>query len=76
MVRPASTSQALARYPQQAGAAASFSTTLLFAGGGLAGTLVASAEHLLPMSLGILFLSSALSGCLLLMLKANSMQHC
>lgn len=77
MVRPASTSQALARYPQQAGAAASLSTTLLFAGGRLAGTLVASAEHLLPMSLGILFLSSALSGCLLLMcLKVDSTQHC
>ncbi|GLO13135.1 hypothetical protein PPUJ20028_17160 [Pseudomonas putida] len=77
MVRPAAASQALARYPQQAGAAASLNTTLLFAGGGLSGTLIASAEHLLPMSLGVLFLSCALSGYLLLIcLKGNSMQHC
>ncbi|WP_060493226.1 Bcr/CflA family efflux MFS transporter [Pseudomonas sp. NBRC 111140] len=77
MVRPVTTTQALARYPQQAGAAASLNTTLLFAGGGFAGTLVASAEHLLPMSLGILFLSSAISGFLLLAcLRGNSFQHC
>lgn len=77
MVRPAAATQALGRYPHQAGAAASLNTTLLFAGGGFAGTLIASAEHLLPMSLGILFLSSALGGFLLLMcLKGNSMQHC
>ncbi|WP_060514010.1 Bcr/CflA family efflux MFS transporter [Pseudomonas sp. NBRC 111132] len=77
MVRPVTTTQALARYPQQAGAAASLNTTLLFAGGGFAGTLVASAEHLLPMTLGILFLSSAISGFLLLAcLRDNSFQHC
>lgn len=77
LVRPAAATQALGRYPQQAGAAASLNTTLLFAGGGFAGTLIASAEHLLPMSLGILFMSSALCGCLLLMgLKGNGMEHC
>ncbi|MFJ4384089.1 Bcr/CflA family efflux MFS transporter [Pseudomonas sp. NPDC089408] len=77
LVRPAAATQALARYPQQAGAAASLNTTLLFAGGGLAGTLIATTEHLLPMSLGVLFLSSALGGFLLLMcLKGNRMQHC
>lgn len=77
MVRSAAATQALGRYPQQAGAAASLNTTVLFAGGGFAGTLIASAEHLLPMSLGILFMSSALGGCLLRMcLKGNSMQQC
>ncbi len=77
MVRPAAATQALARYPQQAGAAASLNTTVLFAGGGFAGTLIASAEHLLPLSLGILLLGSAISGFLLLTcLKGNSLQHC
>jgi DHA1 family bicyclomycin/chloramphenicol resistance-like MFS transporter len=77
LVRPAAATQALARYTQQAGAAASLNTTMLFAGGGFAGTLIASAEHLLPLSLGILFLSSALGGFLLLTrLKGNTMQHC
>lgn len=77
MVRPAAATQALARYPQQAGAAASLNTTVLFAGGGFAGTLIASAEHLLPLSLGVLFLGSAISGFLLLTcLKGNSLQHC
>lgn len=77
MVRPAAATQALARYPQQAGAAASLNSTLLFAGGGFAGTLITTAEHLLPISLGILFLSCALSGFLLLTcLKGSSMQHC
>ena len=77
LVRPAAATQALARYPQQAGAAASLNTTVLFAGGGFAGTVIASAEQLLPLSLGILFLSSALGGFLLLTrLKGNTMQHC
>ncbi|MNM81534.1 Inner membrane transport protein YdhC [compost metagenome] len=66
LVRPAATTQALARYPQQAGAAASLSTTLLFASGGLAGSLVAGVESALPMSLGLLFLSASLCGWLLL----------
>lgn len=77
LVRPAAATQALARYPQQAGAAASLNTTVLFAGGGFASTVIASAEQLLPLSLGILFLSSALGGFLLLTrLKGNSLQHC
>ncbi|EKT4559446.1 MFS transporter [Pseudomonas putida] len=77
LVRPTAATQALARYPQQAGAAASLNTTVLFAGGGFAGTVIASAEQLLPLSLGILFLSSALGGFLLLTrLKGNSLQHC
>ena len=66
LVRPAATTQALARYPQQAGAAASLNTTLLFAGGGLAGSLVASVESALPMSLGLLFVGVSLCGWLLL----------
>lgn len=66
LVRPAATTQALARYPQQAGAAASLNTTLLFAGGGLAGSLVAGVESALPMSLGLLFLGASLCGWLLL----------
>lgn len=66
LVRPAATTQALARYPQQAGAAASLNTTLLFAGGGLAGSLVAGVESELPMSLGLLFLGVSLCGWLLL----------
>ncbi|MGN8251799.1 MFS transporter [Pseudomonas sp. SMV7] len=66
LVRPAATTQALARYPQQAGAAASLNTTLLFAGGGLAGSLVASVESALPMSLGLLFVAVSLCGWLLL----------
>jgi len=77
LVRPAATTQALARYPQQAGAAASLNTTLLFAGGGLAGSLVAGAESVLPMSLGFLFFSSSLCGWLLLVcIKNNGMQRC
>ncbi|MGV5526563.1 Bcr/CflA family efflux MFS transporter [Pseudomonas sp. XP1] len=66
LVRPAATTQALARYPQQAGAAASLNTTLLFAGGGLAGSLIAGVESALPMSLGLLFLGASLCGWLLL----------
>ncbi len=66
LVRPAATTQALARYPQQAGAAASLNTTLLLAGGGLAGSLVAGIEGALPMSLGLLFLGAGLCGWLLL----------
>nr|WP_243434122.1 MFS transporter [Pseudomonas sp. 43(2021)] len=66
LVRPAATTQALARYPHQAGAAASLNTTLLFAGGGLAGSLVAGVESELPMSLGLLFLGVSLCGWLLL----------
>lgn len=66
LVRPAATTQALARYPQQAGAAASLNTTLLFAGGGLAGSLVASVESVLPMGLGLLFVGVSLCGWLLL----------
>ena len=66
LVRPAATTQALARYPHQAGAAASLNTTLLFVGGGLAGSLVAGVESELPMSLGLLFLGVSLCGWLLL----------
>ncbi|MEN5038220.1 MFS transporter [Pseudomonas sp. TWI929] len=77
LVRPAATTQALGRYPQQAGAAASLNTTWLFAGGGLAGSLVAGVESALPMSLGLLFLSASLCGWLLLAcIKDNEMQHC
>ncbi|MGY4526645.1 Bcr/CflA family efflux MFS transporter [Pseudomonas sp. TE21394] len=66
LVRPAATTQALARYPHQAGAAASLNTTLLFAGGGLAGSLAAGVESALPMSLGLFFLGASLCGWLLL----------
>ncbi|GLO44320.1 Bcr/CflA family drug resistance efflux transporter [Pseudomonas putida] len=66
LVCPAATTQALARYPHQAGAAASLNTTLLFVGGGLAGSLVAGVESELPMSLGLLFLGVSLCGWLLL----------
>lgn len=77
MVRPAATTQALGRYPQQAGAAASLNTTLLFAGGGLAGSVVAGLENALPLSLGLLFLSASLGGWLLLVLvKDREVQPC
>ncbi|MDZ3995618.1 MFS transporter [Pseudomonas sp. Teo4] len=76
LVRPAATSQALARYPNYAGAAASLNTTLLFAGGGLAGSWVASVEHALTLSLGLLFLATTLCGWLLLIrIKGNDMQQ-
>ena len=77
LVRPAATTQALARYPQQAGAAASLNTTLLFAGGGLAGSVVAGIESGLPLSLGLLFLSVSSCGWLLLAcIKDNELQRC
>ncbi|MNE04851.1 Inner membrane transport protein YdhC [compost metagenome] len=77
LVRPAATTQALARYPQQAGAAASLNMTLLFVGGGLAGSLVAGVDSTLPMSLGLLFLSASLCGWwLLTCIKGNGLQRC
>ena len=77
LVRPAATTQALGRYPQQAGAAASLNTTLLFASGGLAGSVVAGLENALPLSLGLLFLSASLCGWLLLVLvKDREVQPC
>lgn len=60
LVRPAATTQALARYSRQAGAAASLNTTLLFAGAGLTGSVVAGFESALPVGLGLLFVVASL----------------
>ncbi|GAB1618496.1 MFS transporter [Pseudomonas sp. NGC7] len=77
LVRPAATTQALARYPEQAGAAASLNMTLLFASGGFAGSLIASGQSALPMSLGLLFLACTVSAWLLLLcIKGDEVQHC
>ncbi|PYB78432.1 multidrug transporter CflA [Pseudomonas sp. LB-090624] len=77
LVRPAATTQALARYPRQAGAAASLNTTLLFAGGGLTSSLVTGFESALPAGLGVLFVMASLcGGWLLACTKDDEMQRC
>ena len=77
LVRPAATTQALGRYPHQAGAAASLHTTFLFASAGLAGSLIASIEQALPMGLGLLFLGCSTCGWLLVVcIKDDGRQHC
>ena len=77
LVRPAATTQALARYPRQAGAAASLNTTLLFAGAGLTSTLVAGLESALTAGLGVLFVVASLcGGWLLACTKDDGMQRC
>jgi len=77
LVRPAATTQALARYSRQAGAAASLNTTLLFAGAGLTGSVVASIESTLPVGLGLLFVVASLGGGWLLACTRNDeMQRC
>ncbi|MBA6099468.1 Bcr/CflA family efflux MFS transporter [Pseudomonas juntendi] len=62
LVRPAATTQALARYPCQAGAAASLNTTFLFAGAGGISSVVAGVERTLPGGLGLLFVLASLCG--------------
>ncbi|MEN5140507.1 Bcr/CflA family efflux MFS transporter [Pseudomonas juntendi] len=77
LVRPAATTQALARYPRQAGAAASLNTTLLFAGGGLTSSLVTGFESALPAGLAVLFVMASLcGGWLLACTKDDAMQRC
>ncbi|ADR59841.1 Bcr/CflA family multidrug resistance transporter [Pseudomonas putida BIRD-1] len=77
LVRPAATTQALARYPRQAGAAASLNTTLLFAGAGLTSSVVAGLESELPAGLGVLFVVASLcGGWLLACTKDDGMQRC
>lgn len=77
LVRPAATTQALARYTHQAGAAASLNTTLLFAGAGLTSSVVAGFESTLPEGLGLLFVVASLCGWwLLVCTKDDEMQRC
>lgn len=77
LVRPAATTQALARYPRQAGAAASLNTTLLFAGAGLTSSVVAGLESALTAGLGVLFVVASLcGGWLLACTKDDGMQRC
>nr|WP_218176371.1 MFS transporter [Pseudomonas putida] len=76
IVRPAATTYALSRHPDRAGAAASVSNTLLFACGGGVSLLVASSgEVSLAMHLAVSFITSCLSGWLLLACVSGLFGH-
>ena len=72
LVRPAATTQALSRHPRHAGAASALNTTLMFAVGGLASTLMAAMKTVTPMNLGFMFLAFCMLGWLLLQV----LKHC
>lgn len=66
LIRPVATTLALSRHPELAGAAASLNTTILFAGGGLVSSLLASFAQTLALGLAMVLVAAAMIGGVLL----------